>query len=454
MRPRLMLVLGAALAAAGCPHPTTKSSPPAGSSWSRELATGAGPMSMRGVGYDTAGRLYVAMTTPGAAATADTPASPAATVISAAMASGDPRWTWTVAAQGGPVAGAGARVVAAIAPGPGVPAIVLGDELVRGDPGAALVGLDAETGALAWSLALGATRWCVVSAIAGHAAGDAVVVGSFAGTLRVGDAVVTSGGNSDAFALRVGRAGEVRWLVRGGGNGADAFTAVAIGDEPTLSTIAVAGSITGEADLRGTPLVAHNDRLPSQDVAVAVLDGDGRPRWGKVFGGDSDDLAAGVGILSTGAVAVAATVRDVVDLGVNRVVRGTSDALVAVFDAAGTLADASLVGGLEYDGARGLAIAAKDTIVVGGFYRGVIRGPAGDLTADGDDGFLARLDATAHVLSIEPLTGPGREEVVGLTARGGTFALAVAHTAGLSALGVTTPAPADSAGGVVLYQRH
>lgn len=441
------MVASAAIALAGCPSPVHPT-PPAGDGWSRELGTGAADVSLRGLAVDDAGVACVAIM--------GRPDAPS-TTIAAVAATGEPRWSWTAKGAGaGPVAVAGALVVAVITPAPGAHEIPLpGGAAIklRGEGGAGLVGL--EGGVVKWHQAVSASDWAIVAAIAGHASGDVVAVGSFAGVLRVGNDVVTSAGNSDAFAVRLDAAGNVKWLVRAGAGSADAFTAVAVAGAKDLDAIAIAGSITGEADFRGTPLVAHNVRIDTQDLAVALVDGDGRPQWGRVLGGDNNDTASGVAIASDGTVIVAGTVREALIIeGDPVVVRGSTDALIAMYSTSGELLGANLLGADDTAGARGVAIAPDGHIAVTGYFSGLIRGPNGDLTADGgDDAFVATIDRTAHVTALDPISGPGREEVVGLASSKAGLAFAVAHTAELIAFGAHLPAPASPTGGVALFLR-
>jgi hypothetical protein len=416
-------------------------------SWSRALGNGdgaGGGAAIRGLDVDAAGVAYVAVT------------RAADTVVSAIGATGAPRWTWTVAGGGGPLAVAGRGAVCAIAPAPGAHAVAIGGETVklRGEAGAVLVGLDPR-GAPAWHLAASATEWAVIAAIDGHPSGDAVAVGSFAGTLRIGDAVVTSAGNSDGFAVRVDAAGAVKWLVRMGAANGDALTAVSVAGDKEIASIAVAGTVTGTADFRGLALVAHNPRLASGDIAVAKLDATGLPTWGDVLGGDLDDVATGVALLPDGGVALAGTVREVVNLDdYTLVVRGRTDAIAVVYRPSGGRLGATLLGANDTAGARGVAVAPDGRIVVGGWFSGVVRGPAGDLTADGgDDAFVAVVDKTGHVIAIDPITGPGREEVVGFAASSAGVAIGVAHTADLIALGERLTEPIDPTGGIALFVR-
>ena len=327
-------------------------------------------------------------------------AAPTLAIAALAGPTAPPRWEWSAPASGGPIAAAGTRVIAALAPPGGATTIAIGATAIatRGAPGAALVGLDAATGAVAWTLPVGATEWSVVAAIDGAPDGDAIVVGSFAGTLRAGDRVVTSGGSSDGFALRVDAAGGVRWLVRMGGGSADGLSAVAFAPG-TPDRIAVAGYITGNADFRGTALAARDPEAATSDVVVVALDPTGLPRWARVHGGAGQDAAAGVAMLRDGAVAVAATVREVVHAGGElHVVRGTSDTLVVVHAADGEHRGSTLIGGQDYDGARGLAVAPGDELVAGGWFAGTLRTPTGDVLAGGgDDAFVAHLGRDARV---------------------------------------------------------
>jgi hypothetical protein len=434
---------------AACPKPRPPDPPRVrGTPWVRSLAAAAGTAAIRGVDAGDDGTVYVAIDRAAAPG-----GEPTLAVTALVDATAPARWEWTTAATGGPIASAKGRVVAAVAPRAGATSIPIGDTALatRGAPGAGLVGLDAATGAVAWTLPLGATEWSVVAAIDGTAGGDVIAVGSFAGTLRAGDRVVTAAGSSDGFALRVDAKGTVRWLVRMGGASADALTAVAVAPG-TPERIAVAGSITGSADFRGTALAPRDAEADTTDVVVAALDPTGLPRWGRVHGGGGQDAAAGVAILASGAIAVAATVREVVNAGADlHVVRGTSDTLVVVHAADGHQVASTLIGGQDYDGARGLVVGPGDELVGGGWFAGVLRTPTGDVTAGGgDDAFVVRLARDASIYGFDIVTGPGREEVTALGGSSAGVAVAIGYTAAVTVAGTTLPAPADPGGGAAI----
>jgi hypothetical protein len=414
----------------------------------RSLAADAGTAAIRGVDAGDDGTVFVAIERAAIAG-----GEPTLAITALAGPSAPARWAWSAPASGGPVAAAGTRVIAAVVPRAGATTIAIGDRALatRGAPGAALIGLDAATGAVAWTLPVGATEWSVVAAIDGAPDGDAIAVGSFAGTLRAGDRVVTSAGSSDGFALRVDAAGAVRWLVRMGGASADGLSAVAFAPG-SPDRLAVAGSITGNADFRGTALAARDPDAATTDAVVAALDPTGLPRWGRVHGGEGQDAAAGVALLADGSVALAATVREVVHAGGDlHVVRGASDTLVVVHAADGAPRGSTLIGGQDYDGARGLVVAPGDELVAGGWFSGTLRTPTGDVLAGGgDDAYVAHLSRDARIHAFDIVSGDGREEVAALGASAAGVAVAIGYTAATTVAGTALPAPADPGGGAAV----
>lgn len=353
-------------------------------------------------------------------------------------------WHTELVGQGGPLAIAGSRVIAALGGAGTVAGLAL-----RGEPGAAVVALDAATGAPAWKLAIDSTEWSVLEALAGTSAG-VVVGGSFSGTLRIADRVVSSAGQSDGFVARITAAGGVAWLIRVGGPGADAVHGVAwAGDR-----IAIAGTFAAGADLLGEPLPALDPRSPRADGFVAELDPAGARRWVQSFGGKADDSVAGVAIDAAGRIAVAATARDTVHVGpVELVARGAADGVVAWWGPGGSVLDAVRLGGDDFDGLRAIA-PAGERVVVAGFYSGSIRLGDRTLTAGGgDDAFVAELDAAGNVAHAWSIGGDGREEVTALAAIPGGFVAAVAHTAAARIDDTALPAPADPMSGAAIVVR-
>jgi hypothetical protein len=323
------------------------------------------------------------------------------------------------------------------------------NEGVRGDPAAAVDVLDASTGAKKWSALFDSTEWAIATSIAAYGDGF-VVVGSFGGTLRVRDRVVSSAGGSDGFVARIAGNGDIAWLVRLGGAGADGVQGVATRGE----RIAIAGTFSAGAELGGVALPPYDDRMPFGDAFAAELEGGGAQRWVQTFGGRADDTVAGVAIDVSGRVIVAGSVHEVVHVGSAQLVtQGASDGILVWYGDGGEKGTAVLVGGLDFDGLRAIT-AVGDTVIAAGFFSGAIKLGDRTLTAGGgDDSFVAMFDLNGTVARSWHVGGDGREEVTSLTAIEGGFVAGVAHTAKASIEDAQLAAPKDPMRGSALVVR-
>ena len=354
-----------------------------------------------------------------------------------------PTWRTDLAGFGGPLAVSGGIVVAAL----GGSGTVAGMAL-RGEPGAAVAGLDASTGSVAWKLAIDATEWAAISSLA--ATSDGVLVGgSFSGTLRIADRVVSSGGRADGFVARISAAGALGWVIRVGGPGADSVAGVAASGD----RIAIAGTFAAGADVLGQPLAAFDERSLHADAFVAELDAAGALRWARSFGGKADEAVAGLAIDHAGRIAVAATIRDTVHLGeTDLVATGPSAGLVAWWLPGGNPGPTILLGGSELDGLRGIT-AAGDHVIVAGFYSGSLHLGDRSVTASGgDDAFLVEL-APGAVVRSWPITGDGREEITALASFDGGFLAGLAHTTAARIDDDKLPSPSDPMTGAAIVVR-
>lgn len=356
---------------------------------------------------------------------------------------GSDKTAWTAGLDGtaGPMARSGELLAVAL----GNTGKAVGLEL-RGSPGAVLVGLDANAGVIEWKLAIDSSEWSLIASVA-QIDGGFLVGGSFSGTLRAGDKLVSSAGKLDGFVARIDSKGNPLWLIRVGGANADAVTGVTAAGE----RIAITGTFATGAELAGEPLVATDDKTPSTDVFVAELDGKGARKWSATFGGPRDDSSAGVAIDGRGRLAVAATVREHLKVDVlDYTVRGPSDGLLVYFDAKGSPGPAIPLGGDALDGLQAIT-AAGDRIVVGGFYAGSLQVGKRTITANGDDAFLAAFDG-ATVTGVWDVAGAGREEIAALSPVPNGFVAGIAHTAAAKFDGQTLASPKDptSGAGVVV----
>jgi len=337
----------------------------------------------------------------------------------------------------------------ALAPSPD-PTVTLSLE-VRGEPATVLVALERTTGNPKWVRPFESTEWAQIHSIA--PIGDELVVGgSFGGTLRVGDKVVTSGGGSDGFVARIKSDGSLVWLMRIGGAFSDSVQGVAVSGNDAKARIAIAGTFSLTGELRGEPLKSIDEKSPFGDAFVAELDGNGARVWSASFGSRADDAVAGVAIDDTGRVVVAENVRELISIGgSDQVPRGPGDGLVAWYSAKGELANASLIGGNDFDGLRSIA-AVGDHVIVGGFFSGSIA--LGDYNFTGaDDSFLATVEHTGSITAAWHVSGAGREEITSMAQVPGGVLTGVAFTGGAAVDDTKLPAPSDGLQGAALVVR-
>jgi len=453
--PAALLVFGAGLVAslAGCRHGPRPAGPRAAplASWQVVLETkGAGGFG--GVALAADGRVAASFQASGAATAGGAElASPVGGAGVVLFAGGKARWARTLP-HAGAVALSGDLVVAAIA-GTGNLEVGGARRTLRGDPGAALVGLAARDGADRWVRPVGATGWVVVRALATLPGGDVAAAGSFAGTLRAGDRVLTAGGPSDGFALRLGPRGEVRWAIRIGGERADAITAIAAAPAAGGGLV-VGGTFMGTADARGVALEAIEPTSIHADGFVARLGDDGSVAWARVFGGESDDAVAGVAITGAGLIGVAATLREDARVDDKLVqTRGLADAAVLTFDGEGHRRAIAVIGGADYDSASGLTASGDDLVVAASYSGHVVVGDTSLDAAGGDGAVIALIDGSGVIRGVHDVTGAGRETIAGLAGAPGGWAAALRHSAGAKLDTEILGAPNDPYGGAAIVVR-
>lgn len=395
------------------------------------LEIGRDATSLRGVAAD--GDLTFVALASGTASTIE--ARRGATVV----------WSAKLAGTAGPITRQFPLVFATLA-GAGM----LADRAVRGEPAAMVVALEQVSGAPRWKTAVESSEWAQIATISGTARG-AIVGGSFSGTLRIGNAVVSSAGKSDGFVARLGQTGQPEWLIRVGGPHADSVQGIS----ERNGRYAIAGTFAAGAELGGVPLPAFDERAPFADGFVAVLDDrTGARLWAATFGGKLDDSVAGVVIDEDENIVVAANARETVHVGgIDLVAQGDADGLVAWWTKAGAPSHASLISGTDFDGLRAIATSG-DRVIVAGFFSGTLQLGKRMLKAGGgDDAFIAALDTHGAVTESWQVGGPGREEVTALVGIRGGFLAGIAHTAAASVGDSDLPAPKDPMSGAAIVVR-
>jgi hypothetical protein len=270
-------------------------------------------------------------------------------------------------------------------------------------PLAVLVAL-APDGQVAWTQPIHGNRYARIAGITVAGDGAVTIVGSFAGTVRVGERSLTSAGATDVLVARFGADGAPAWALRLGGPGADGAHALAAWG-PRLAMV---GHFDGNVDLGQAYLEA-----PS--AFVAALDAEGRLQWVRTPGPQTTLQAVAA---DADAVYVAGHFQGTVQLGTETLdSQGQSDAFLGRLDHQGAPVWLRQLGGPGMDHARALAATPRGPILAGTFEQQLAIGDSEIAGAGASDGFVAELDReTGALTQARRLGGPGYDDLAALAA--------------------------------------
>lgn len=267
----------------------------------------------------------------------------------------------------------------------------------RGPQDTLLAALSAD-GEPLWARGLSSPVWDMGTALALDANGDIVVAGSFSGTLdvgdRIGEQVLHSGGDADAFVARFGADGAPVWARRLGGEGWDEATGVAVDRE---GRAVVVGSSTDTTTGATTNAVGGS-------AFVAVHGPGGEELWSQRMG-ERGTQAQGVAVGPDRRILVAGCFEGEVSLGGPALESaGGQDLFVASYDSTGEHVWSRGSGGPEADCARAILVTGTGDFVVAGAFSG---DPARGGPGQNRDIFFARHDAAGKLLWSVGALAPG-----------------------------------------------
>lgn len=252
-------------------------------------------------------------------------------------------------------------------------------------------------GQVVWAKRAGGTGNDVATALALNSEGSKLfVTGSFYGTnTSFGGTLLTSAGAADLFFVTLNPTnGDFGSAKRAGGAGADQGTALAA--DP-FGLVYLLGQFDGAADFDGSPLpelvVGQTNLFIAQVNATGVL----QPTRTVAQSARAEAIAVD---RATGVAYVAGDFADVMTYGTNRVQaasRGSRDVFLARLqpDGEGGIAwKLHQIGNIGLETAGSVSVDAKGSVVVSGTYaKTLVLGHVQLETANGQEIFLARLDA-------------------------------------------------------------
>jgi cysteine-rich repeat protein len=259
-----------------------------------------------------------------------------------------------------------------------------------------VVKLDAQ-GQYLWSRRFGGTGYDSPSDIVVDSASNAVIVGSFGGTVDFGGGPLASAGSSDIFVVKLDAQGQHLWSRRFGGADNEYVNGIAMdsADNPLLT-----GGLRGTVDFGGGPLSSSG----GLGIFVVKLNDQGQHLWSRRYGagwGLGHDLA----VDSAGNVLLTGSFNETLDFGGCPLINANNNyaVFVAKLDAQGQHLWSRSFNDDSEDGAfsGGIAVDSSDSVLVTGSFYGTIELGGGSLSNAGiSDGFVVRLNARGqHVWS-------------------------------------------------------
>lgn len=245
-----------------------------------------------------------------------------------------------------------------------------------GDLDALVVGLD-RRGKVRWTVTASDLGAQTIAAVALDPWGNALVAGSFEGTVELGGAPMTADSTRDVLLAKLDADGQLVWQRHFGGGRS---FGVDVDATPAGRVLLLA---------RGSSPIDFGDgarRDPGATAFLAAFEPDGRTAWSRSFGGDFELAPARVRAVPGNQIFVTGTFSGTADLGAGPVTSaGRSDAFVLRLDHLGRPLASAHVGSPFADEPRGAAVPVR--------------------SADADPPLARRLRAFLDELGVGPKEG-------------------------------------------------
>jgi len=232
--------------------------------------------------------------------------------------------------------------------------------------------------ALVWLLRASGDGAQTIQSVALTPTGEAVIAGTFEGSLDLGGTVVegAGGGGAELFVAKIDAAGEPAWITSLHGDAPDLdpwpSCVVALAPDGSIHVAGTfSGAVTFDEDLGA---------IGGHDMFVGELTAAGKPVWGHAIGSPGvDQRVASIAVSPAGDTLIAADLRGKVTLdGTTIEAAGDRpDAFLALYDPAGAFVWGRRYGSKADDHAAAAVFDASSNIHFAGQFRGAI-----DFTGD------------------------------------------------------------------------
>jgi hypothetical protein len=247
------------------------------------------------------------------------------------------------------------------------------------------------------AMAVSASYSATAFGVAVDAGGNAVVVGSFSGSLDFGCGMISSTSTSDIFVARYSSTGSCLWSKKLGSSSGTPATAYSVAVDGS-GNIVVTGWFSGSLDFGGGSIASAG----VDDIFIAKYSSTGAYLWAKRLGGLSNDHAYSITTDNNSNIIVTGYFAGTADFGGGSLTSaGGADIFIAKYLPTGAYMWAKRIGGSGSDIGWSVTTDSSDTIVVTGHFSGSVDFGGGLLTSAGGKDILVAKYSTngAHIWS-------------------------------------------------------
>jgi len=262
----------------------------------------------------------------------------------------------------------------------------------------------APSGTVLWATSVGGAGEDTPSALVLDAAGNTTLVGDFSGTATFGSFIRTAKGGKDLFVARLDSTGKVTWVTTAGGTGNDNATGVGVDSQGNVTFVA---STTTVATF-GTTTVPNKG---SYDIVVAKLTGSGSFTWVKAFGGTGDDRGFTLAVDSASNTFITGWYTASLTFGSTTLTSvGGEDVYLTKLDSSGKVLWAKSASGTQQERAYGLLPDGSGGCFLGGHFTGTTTFDSTSVTSKGSsDAYIAKYSAAGKVSWVKTFGGSGTD---------------------------------------------
>lgn len=246
------------------------------------------------------------------------------------------------------------------------------------------------SGSFIWASQAGGDASDAAKGILVDTAGNIYISGYFEGNATFNSNTIASEGARDLFICKYDTSGNLTWVEHAGGSGIDEANVIT---SDASGNIYVAGIFNGTASFDTTSIIS----LGQDDIFTASYNTDGSLQWVSSLGGPANDNVSGISC-DYNNVFISAYFNDTLFVNQDTMLSiGSTDALIAKYDASGNLGWVKNYGSGNYDYASGIASTNNGYFYITGYYNYLFAFGSDTLWGNGaTDFFIAMFDTAGN----------------------------------------------------------